>query len=68
MPLLNNLMVSNLLTLAHIHRQCNECRHDVAQDYCRTCDEWYWIHAPGCTMYANHDGHRLYLIPFVEVR
>jgi hypothetical protein len=38
-------------------------------DYCRTCDEFYWIHQPGCAMYEpKHEGHRLTIVPFVEVR
>jgi hypothetical protein len=38
-------------------------------EYCRSCDEFFWIHQPGCAMHeAKHDGHRLYLTPFVEDR
>jgi hypothetical protein len=69
MPLLDPLQVAELLSLARIHRRCGECGHHTAMDYCRTCDEHFWIHQPGCRMHTSkHDGHRSYLIPFVEVR
>jgi hypothetical protein len=52
-----------------MHGRCRECGHSAAQDYCRTCDEFYWIHQPGCAMYtAKHFGHRLQIVPHVEVR
>jgi hypothetical protein len=69
MPLLNDAQVQELLALAAIHRACGECGHRTAHDYCRTCDEFYWIHSPGCRMYeAKHHGHRLTIVPFVEDR
>jgi hypothetical protein len=69
MPLLDEQHVQELLALAKIHRECGECWHLAASDYCRSCDEFYWIHQPGCWMYeAKHHGHRLTIIPFVEVR
>lgn len=41
-------------------------------DYCRTCDEFYWVHATGCPdpRYSDkkHGGHRLTIVPFVEER
>ena len=69
MPFLSDEQVEHQLTLAVIHRHCFECGHHTAQDYCRTCDEFYWIHQPGCAMYAEkHQGHRLTIVPFVEDR
>jgi hypothetical protein len=69
MPLLSEEEVERLLALALIHRTCNECGQHTAQDYCRTCDEFYWIHRPGCPMYAaKHQGHRLTIVPFQELR
>jgi hypothetical protein len=69
MPFLSDTQVEELLALAAIHRACGECGHHTAQDYCRTCDEFYWIHAPGCRMYeAKHHGHRLTIVPFTEDR
>jgi len=35
-------------------------------DYCRTCEEFYFIHAPSCRLYVReHEGHSCVLIPFV---
>jgi recombinational DNA repair protein RecR len=69
MPLLSIEHVEDLLKVARQHRACGECGHRTAMDYCRTCDEFYWIHQPGCAMYEpKHHGHRLYLAPFVEER
>jgi hypothetical protein len=68
MPLLDRTEVRRLLDLAQIHGTCNECGLRTAMDYCRSCDEFYWLHAPGCRMFEDHYGHRLYLVPFVEVR
>lgn len=68
MPLLTDEMNAELLQLAYLHRECGECGHHTAKDYCRSCDEFYWIHRPGCAMYENHDGHRRVLVPFVEER
>ncbi|MBA0088826.1 MAG: hypothetical protein HRJ53_27880 [Acidobacteria bacterium Pan2503] len=67
MPLLSIEQIADLLTLAHMHRNCGDCGHHTAMDYCRTCDEFYWVHAPGCVMHETiHHGHRLTLVPFVE--
>jgi hypothetical protein len=67
MPLLDNSQIDELVALAHLHGYCGECGHHTAQDYCRTCDEFYWIHAPGCLLFTSqHYGHRLQLVPFVE--
>jgi hypothetical protein len=69
MPLLDPSYVAEMLVLATLHRDCNECGQHAAQDYCRSCDEFYWVHAPGCCMYEEkHFGHRLTLVPYVEVR
>jgi hypothetical protein len=69
MPLLDDTGVENLLALAMIHRRCDECGQPTAMDYCRSCDDFYWIHAPGCRMYEDkHFGHRLTIVPFVELR
>jgi hypothetical protein len=69
MPLLDDQHVQELLKLAEHHRECGECGHFAAHDYCRSCDEFYWLHAPGCRMYeTKHFGHRLTIVPFVEDR
>ena len=69
MPLLDRDQVADLLALAKIHRQCEACGQHTAMDYCRSCDEFYWLHQPGCLMYEEkHFGHRLTIVPFVEVR
>lgn len=69
MPRLDEKHVQELLKLVRLHRSCGECGQRTGQDYCRTCDEFYWIHGPGCRMYnSEHFGHRLTIVPFVEVR
>ena len=69
MPFLEAQHVQELLALGRLHRHCEECGQFAAYDYCRSCDEFYWIHQPGCRMYeAKHHGHRLTIVPFVEVR
>jgi hypothetical protein len=69
MPFLADEQVQDLLHLAAIHRPCGECGQFTAQDYCRSCDEFYWVHAPSCRMYEpKHGGHRLTIFPFVEVK
>jgi hypothetical protein len=69
MPILDEAHVKQLLALAGIHGVCNECGQKTAMDYCRTCDEFYWLHRRGCMMYcAKHFGHRLTIVPFVEDR
>lgn len=68
MPLLDRDHQRELLDLAAICSTCRECGQRTAEDYCRTCDEFYWLHARGCRMYADHGGHRLTIVPFVEER
>ena len=69
MPFLDDREVERLIRVAVIHRNCGECGWFAVYDYCRSCDEFYWIHAPGCRMHEDkHYGHRLTIIPFVEVR
>lgn len=68
MPLLDDAESARLLALAKIHRPCDSCGRHTALDYCRTCDEFFWHHWPGCMVYADHDGHRTVLTPFVEAR
>ena len=67
MPLLDHQHVQELLLLAEVHGVCNECFQRTTQDYCRTCDEFYWLHRKGCMMFEDkHYGHRLTIVPFVE--
>lgn len=69
MPLLSLQQAQELLELAKIHGVCNECFHRTAMDYCRTCDEFYWIHRRGCAMFTDkHYGHRLTICPYTEER
>jgi hypothetical protein len=69
MPFLSDEMVADLLERAQFNAPCVECRQATAYDYCRSCDEFYWIHAAGCQRReAKHDGHRLTIVPFVERR
>lgn len=69
MPMLSIEHVSDLLKTAEIHGICRECGQHTALDYCRSCDEFYWIHQEGCAMYEpKHFGHRLTIVPFVEIR
>jgi len=69
MPFLDDAHVAELLKLATLHRACGECGQFAAYDYCRSCDEFYWVHQPGCRMHEpKHSGHRLTIVPFVEVR
>jgi hypothetical protein len=69
MPFLTDEHVQDLLSTVDPHTRCLECGHHTAKDYCRTCDEFYWIHAPGCLMHeSGHYGHRLTIVPFVEDR
>jgi hypothetical protein len=70
MPLLEAGYVQGMIEDARStrhRRDCAECHARVARDYCRSCDEFYWIHAPGCSMYDDHFGHRLTIVPFVEM-
>jgi hypothetical protein len=67
LPLLPIEHAIDLLKTARIHGVCRECGHHTALDYCRSCDDFYWIHQPGCLMFEpKHDGHRLTIVPFVE--
>jgi hypothetical protein len=69
MPLLSIEQLEDLLEIAALHRRCGECGQPTAMDYCRSCDEFYWIHQPGCAMHEDkHHGHRLYIVPYVEDR
>lgn len=72
MPLIDPEETARLLSLAKIHRPCNECGQWAAQDYCRSCDAVFWHHKPGCAMFDaernGHAGHRCVLVPFVEDR
>lgn len=69
MPFLSDVAVQDLLELARVHGVCSECGQRTAMDYCRTCDEFYWIHRGGCGMFTDkHYGHRLTITPFVEDR
>jgi len=69
MPLLDFTEVQELITLARVHRPCGDCGHHTAYDYCRSCDEFYWIHRAGCVLFEDkHYGHRLTIVPFVEDR
>ena len=70
MPLLSEVDARRLLDDARTHRSWGvHCQHHCAQDYCRSCDEFYWIHPHDCSLRGpKHDGHRLTIVPFVEVR
>lgn len=65
MPFLDDDYVRELLAYAQLSG-----RHGGAKDYCRTCDEFYWLHDPddGGGYDSAHDGHRLTIVPFVEDR
>jgi len=71
MPLLDEEGVANLVREAKAPSftfKCSYCARFVVKDYCRSCDVYYFIHAPNCTwLYGeSHDGHRLTIVPFVE--
>jgi hypothetical protein len=67
MPLLGPENIQELLALAALRIQCEDCGHQMACDYCRSCDEFYWLHRPDCAMYEiKHFGHRLTIVPYVE--
>lgn len=69
MPLLSNEQAAELRAFAISYAKCPLCGHLTAIDYCRSCDEFYAIHAPDCPSYRHkHSGHRLTIVPFVEVR
>lgn len=69
-------LLERALAAAHVLTEPGPIRHTCGAtvlDYCRTCDEFYWLHpAPGCNCGLhsdeNHDGHRLTIVPFVEDR
>jgi len=46
---------------------CWWCGRAVPLDYCHTCELPYWIHAYHCAKYDPHGGHRVTIVPFVEV-
>lgn len=69
MPFLEQKQVQEMLANATRFAPCPDCGHINAVDYCRTCDEFYGIHAPDCSRYKHkHSGHRLTIVPFVEDR
>jgi hypothetical protein len=68
MPLLDTEIIGGLLAIARGQRAPCACGGAFTYDYCRSCDEYYWLHSPGCTLYEpKHHGHRLTIVPFVEV-
>lgn len=76
MPLLSREDAAALLGRAryratgYLHICTEGCK--LTQDYCRTCDEFYWFgHAYHCdriTEEEEHYGHRKTIVPFVEER
>ena len=65
MPVLNEEGVQELLRRPTYRCNCG----GVKLDYCRTCDEFYWIHRADCTAPRSdppHEGHRLTIVPYVE--
>lgn len=80
MPILSEEMARELLeralSAAHILTEPGRIQHYCGasvMDYCRTCDEFYWVHpASGCATGQHrgeeHSGHRLTIVPFVEER
>jgi hypothetical protein len=69
MPLLDDDQVRHLLDEAAMEFDQFCCENAQAKDYCRTCDEIYYLHVPGCARYeSKHHGHRLTIVPFVETR
>ena len=73
MPFLDAQHVRELLIDARDARRTYPCRCFTpclcARDYCRSCDEFYWVHKAGCeNEVREHDGHRLTIVPFVEER
>lgn len=73
MPALDERGVQELLTMAHGFSdngwRMPGCDCHVAKDYCRSCDEFYWVHIPGCMLEEEkHHSHRLTIVPFVEER
>jgi hypothetical protein len=69
MPFLDDRQARELLANAWRWRPVCCAGGTTAKDYCRSCDEFYWLHSPGCPHYeSKHHGHRLTIVPFVEVR
>ena len=70
MPLLDMTEQRRMLQMAKEQRLvCAQCGERTALDYCRSCDEFYWLHDVRCPKRANiHGGHRLTIVPFVETR
>jgi hypothetical protein len=70
MPVLDTEGVQRLLGRPTYNCMCGEAK----LDYCRTCDEFYWVHRPDCAstrlgvVDTQHYGHRLTIVPFVEDR
>lgn len=67
MPLLDDANVQRLLRLAAVSLPCQGCGKRKAYDYCRSCDEFYWLGCR-CRHEKDHAGHRTYLVPYVEER
>lgn len=59
--------IRRIVEEAHQEWQTLPCHCGPAPiDYCRTCEEFYFVHAPGCRLcVAKHDGHACVLIPYV---
>jgi len=72
MPLLSEEEQNNLIREAKAPSftfTCTYCLRSVVKDYCRTCDEFYYLHAANCSWVDKpHDGHRLTVVPFIEDR
>lgn len=71
MPVLSEAQQSALRVSAAVKPpawNCHVCGGG-AKDYCRSCDEFYLIHDSACpNRVEEHDGHRLTIVPFVEIR
>jgi len=71
MPFLDAFQIGELLDQAkdQVWAFTWHCDCWIARDYCRSCDEFYWVHSPECPRYEQkHHGHRLTIVPFVELR
>ena len=77
MPVLSEEMQQELLERAlesaHVLGRAPLPCGATVLDYCRTCDEFYWVHpASGCSSWHQqkelHYGHRLTIVPYVEER
>ena len=67
MPFLDDLQVRQLLVEGRDQSNNFMPCCSGARDYCRSCDEFYWLHNLGCPRYeAKHHGHRLTIVPFVQ--